>query len=77
LPQLKGLIMERAELEQLVADLRKGDATAVKAADVIEDLAQLKTPGLRRIPVADEISGEDDVVIIKKLELPPGTTWAE
>ena len=69
--------MERAELEQLVANLRKGDATAVKAADVIEELAQLKTPTLRRIPVAGEISGEDDVVIIKKLELPPGTTWAE
>lgn len=69
--------MERAELEQLVADLRKGDATAVKAADVIEDLAQLKSPPLRRIPVVGEISGEDDVVFIKKLELPPGTTWAE
>ncbi len=67
--------MERAELEQLVADLRKGDATAVKAADVIEELTQLKTPSLRRIPVVGEISGEADVVIVKKLELPPGTTW--
>ena len=67
--------MERAELEQLVADLRKGDATAVKAADVIEKLASLKTPSLRRIPVVGEISGEADVVIIKKLELPPGSTW--
>ena len=69
--------MERAELMQLVADLRKGDATAVKAADVIEELAQLKAPALRRVPVVGEISGEDDVVFIKKLELPPGTTWAE
>ncbi|MDH1253044.1 hypothetical protein N5C67_10305 [Comamonas thiooxydans] len=69
--------MERAELEQLIADLRKGDATAVKAADVIEELAQLKKPTLRPIPVLGEISGEDDVVIIKKLELPPGTKWAE
>ncbi|MEN2430890.1 hypothetical protein [Comamonas sp. F1-6] len=69
--------MERAELEQLVADLRMGDATAVKAADVIEELAQLKKPTLRRIPVLGEISGEDDVVIIKKLELPPGTKWTE
>lgn len=69
--------MERAELVQLVADLRKGDATAVKAADVIEELAQLKAPALRRVPVVGEISGEDDVVFIKKLELPPGTTWAE
>ncbi len=70
--------MERAELEQLVADLRKGDATAVKAADVIEQIAQLKTPpGTRRIPVLGEITGEDDVVMIKRLELPPGTTWAE
>ena len=70
--------MERAELEQLVADLRKGDATAVKAADVIEQIAQLKTPPCtRRIPVLGEITGEDDVVMIKRLELPPGTTWAE
>ena len=69
--------MERAELVQLIADLRKGDATAVKAADVIEELAQLKAPALRRVPVVGEISGEDDVVFIKKLELPPGTTWAE
>ena len=69
--------MERAELVQLVADLRKGDATAVKAADIIEDLAQLKAPALRRVPVVGEISGEDEVVFIKKLELPPGTTWAE
>ena len=69
--------MERAELVQLVADLRKGDPTAVKAADVIEELAQLKAPALRRVPVVGEISGEDDVVFIKKLELPPGTTWAE
>lgn len=69
--------MERAELEQLVADLRKGDATAVKAADVIEELAQLKAPALRRVPVLGEISSEDDVVIIKKLELPPGTRWSE
>ena len=70
--------MERAELEQLVADLRKGDATAVKAADVIEQLAQLKAPpGMRRIPVLGEITGEGDVVMIKRLELPPGTTWAE
>lgn len=69
--------MERAELVQLVADLRKGDATAVKAADVIEELAQLKAPALRRVPVVGEISGEDDVVFIKKLDLPPGTTWAE
>ncbi|MDN5502990.1 MAG: hypothetical protein L0H10_04110 [Comamonas sp.] len=69
--------MERAELVQLVADLRKGDATAVKAADVIEEMAQLKAPALRHVPVVGEISGEDDVVFIKKLELPPGTTWAE
>ena len=69
--------MERAELVQLVAELRKGDTTAVKAADVIEQLAQLKTPGLRRIPVLGEITGEGDVVMIKRLELPPGTTWAE
>ena len=69
--------MERAELEQLVADLRKGDATAVKAADAIEELAQLKAPALHRVPVLGEISGEDDVVIIKKLELPPGTRWSE
>lgn len=67
--------MERAELVQLVTDLRKGDATAVKAAGVIEELAQLKAPALRRIPVVGEISGEADVVIIKKLELPPGSTW--
>ena len=67
--------MDRAQLEQLVADLRKGDATAAKAAEVIEELAQLKTPALRRIPVVGEISSEADVVIVKKLELPPGTTW--
>lgn len=67
--------MERAELVQLVTDLRKGDATTVKAADVIEELAQLKAPALRRVPVVGEISGEADVVIIKKLELPPGSTW--
>ncbi|MCO8250157.1 hypothetical protein [Comamonas thiooxydans] len=74
-PNLNELGIPRAELHDLVTALRLGDATALKAAEVIEKLSQLKKSNLRRIPVLGVVSGEDDVVFIKKLDLPPGTTW--
>lgn len=74
-PNLNGLGIPPAELHDLVTALRLGDATALKAAEVIEKLSQIKTPTLRRIPVLGEI--EDEAVFIKRLETPPGTTWTE
>lgn len=74
-PNLKGLGIPPAELHDLVTALRLGDATAFKAAEVIEKLSQIKTPSLRRIPVLGEI--EDEAVFIKPLETPLGTKWVE
>lgn len=74
-PSLNGLGIPPAELHDLVTALRLGDATALKAAEVIEKLSQITTPSLRRIPVLGEI--EDEAVFIKRLETPPGTTWTE
>lgn len=74
-PNLNGLGIPPAELQDLLTALRLGDATALKAAEVIEKLSLIKTSSLRRIPVLGEI--EDEAVFIKPLETPPGTTWAE
>ena len=74
-PNLNGLGIPPAELHDLVTALRLGDATALKAAEVIEKLSQIKTSSLRRMPVLGEI--EDEAVFIKRLETPPGTTWTE
>lgn len=65
--------MNSTEISQLIIDLRRGDATAQKAADLIEQLTKESVPGLHRVPVRGTI--EDEVVYIKPLELPPGTTW--
>ena len=67
--------MNSTEISQLIIDLRQGDATAQKAADLIEQLTKQATPGPRTIPVLGTI--EDEVVYIKPLELPPGTKWGE
>ncbi len=67
--------MNSTEISQLIKDLRQGDATAQKAADLIEQLTKETSPGLRKIPVRGVI--EDEVVYIKPLELPPGTKWSE
>ena len=74
-PNLNELGIPPDELHDLVTALRLGDATALKAAEVIEKLSQIKTPSLRRIPVLGEI--EDEAVFIKPLETPPGTKWTE
>nr|WP_279086034.1 hypothetical protein [Comamonas thiooxydans] len=74
-PNLNGLGMPPTELHDLITALRLGDATALKAAEVIEKLSQITTPSLRRIPVLGEI--EDEAVFIKRLETPPGTTWTK
>lgn len=67
--------MTKNEIFQLIIDLRQGDATAHKAADLIEQLTRQAAPGVRKIPVLGTI--EDEVVYIKPLELPPGTKWSE
>lgn len=67
--------MTPEEIKQLVSDLRNGDATTRKAADLIEQLIKEATPGLRKIPVLGTI--EDEVVYIKPLELAPGSKWGE
>lgn len=67
--------MNSTEISQLIIDLRQGDATAQKAADLIEQLTNEAVPGIRKIPVRGTI--EDEVVYIKPLELAPGTKWGE
>lgn len=74
-PNLNGLGIPPDELHDLVTALRLGDATALKAAEVIEKLSQIKTPSLRRIPLLGVI--EDEPVYIKPLETPTGTKWTE
>lgn len=61
-PSIASLEKQAQELEAARARIAELEATA-------------NSPGLRRIPVIGEI--EDEVVVIKKLEIPPGTTWGE
>ena len=65
--------MNSTEISQLIIDLRQGDATAQKAADLIEQLLMDSAQSRRKVPVLGTI--EDEVVYIKPLELPPGTKW--
>lgn len=65
--------MNSTEISQLIIDLRQGDATAQKAASLIEQLLMDAAQSRRKVPVLGTI--EDEVVYIKPLELPPGTTW--
>lgn len=67
--------MTQNEITQLINDLRQGDATAQKAADLIEHFTKEIPLGLRKIPVRGTV--EDEVVYIKPLELAPGTKWGE
>lgn len=61
-PSIVSLEKQAQELEAARARIAELEATA-------------NSPGLRRIPVIGEI--ENEVVRIKPLELPPGTTWGE